>query len=130
MTDKHYAIARALAGEWAARSIPVRYHLGRGIPRCLPEDSPAIYITELSNGRTAYVGQTRQRVADRLRQHAGSWERASRWTWVWIVPLLDEVPKEAFNRIEGSIGAWLRPVDCLRLPRVGTPRTNDFSAYS
>lgn len=118
MTAKHYAIARYMAGQWAAPGIPVRYSLSRGIPNCLPEDSPAIYIAELSNGRTAYVGQTRQTVASRLRQHIRSWDRAIRWKWVWIVPLKAETPDQALDCIEGRIGNWLRPVDCLRLPRV------------
>lgn len=119
MNDKHYAIARSMAGELAARPIPIRYSLSRGIPTCLPEDSPAIYITELANGRTAYVGKTRQTVANRLGQHARLWERAGRWAWVWIVPLREEISDEELDRTEGGIGRWLRPVDCFRLPGAG-----------
>lgn len=117
MTDKHYAIARSMAGGWAAPPIPIRYSLSRGIPKCLPEDSPAIYITELSNGRTAYVGQTRQTVANRLGQHVRHWDRSARWAWVWIMPLRTETPRQELDRIEAGVGVWLRPVDCLRLPR-------------
>jgi hypothetical protein len=117
MNDKHYAIARGMAGAWTTKSVPVRFNLARGVPRALPADRTAIYIVERSTGRTAYVGQTHQGVAVRLTQHVRQWERATTWAWAWVIPLRDETPDTALSRIEGRIGAWLRPVDCRRLPR-------------
>ncbi len=117
MTDKHYAIARGMAGEWAGSNVPVRFTLTRGIPNTLPAARTAIYITEKKNGRTAYVGQTRQGAARRISQHVREWDRAAGWAWLWVIPLLDNTPNNELNRIEGRIGYWLRPVDCLRLPK-------------
>jgi hypothetical protein len=117
VTDKHYAIARGMAGEWVGANTPVRYSLTRGIRKMLPPAPTAIYITEKQNGRTAYVGQTRQGAALRLAQQVRHWHRATTWAWVWVVPLLDETPNEELDRIEGWVGEWLRPVDCCRLPR-------------
>ncbi len=116
MNVEHYAIARGMAGEWMGDNAPVRFALSRGIPKALPEHGTVIYITERANGRTAYVGQTRQTAAVRLRKHMRTWERATLWAWVWVVPLLDQTPDDEFNLIEGRIGGWLRPTDCLRLP--------------
>jgi hypothetical protein len=98
-------------------AIPQRFALSRGIPKSLPSHKTAIYIVERANGRTAYVGQTRQGVGARLRQHVRLWGRATEWAWVWIVPVLDSVPRRELDRIEGRIGDWLRPTDCARLPR-------------
>ncbi|MGN6373672.1 MAG: hypothetical protein ACTHM1_11915 [Solirubrobacteraceae bacterium] len=117
MNDKHYAIARGMAGKWVGSNVPVRYTLTRGIPRALPSARTAVYITEKRSGRTAYVGQTRQGTARRLAQHVRYWNRATTWAWVWVVPLLDETPNLELNRIEGRIGEWLRPVDSRRLPK-------------
>jgi hypothetical protein len=114
--DKHYAIARGMAGDWMGDSVPVRFGLSRGIPKALPKHGTAIYLSERANGRTAYVGQTRQTVAVRLAQHMRTWDRATLWAWVWVIPLLDETPDSELDYVEGRIGAWLRPVDCLRLP--------------
>lgn len=113
---KHYAIARGMAGEWMGENVPVRFGLSRGIPNALPAHPTVIYIAERANGRTAYVGQTRQAAAVRLSQHMRTWDRATLWTWVWVVPLLDGTPDHELDLIEGRIGEWLRPVDCLRLP--------------
>jgi hypothetical protein len=117
MTNKHYAIARGMTGEWAGSNTPVRFTLTRGVPKTLPTEGTAIYITEKKNGRTAYVGQTRQGASRRLSQHVRQWHRATEWAWVWVIPLLDSTPNDELNRIEGRIGSWLRPVDCRRLPR-------------
>ena len=117
MNNKHYAIARGMAGVSTGKNIPVRFNLARGIPRALPKDKTAIYIVERATGRTAYVGQTRQGVATRLTQHVRQWDRATTWAWVWVIPLLDTTPNAELSRIEGRIGAWLRPLDCRRLPR-------------
>lgn len=105
-----------MAGEWAGLNVPVRFTLTRGIPNALPTARTAIYITEKRNGRTAYVGQTRQGASKRLAQHVRQWHRARTWAWVWIVPVLGSAPDDDLDRIEGRIGAWLRPVDCRRLP--------------
>lgn len=116
MTEKHYAIARGMAGAWVGSNVPIRFALTRGIPKSLPAAPTAIYIVERKNGRTAYVGQTRQGTVRRLSQHVCAWDRATTWTWVWVVPLLDGTPDDELDRIEGRIGAWLRPLDCRRLP--------------
>ena len=117
MTDAHYSIARAMAGEWMAEPVPIRFSLSRGIPDCLPKAKTAIYITERSDGRTTYVGQTRQSVGTRLAQHARDWDRSTQWAWVWVVPVRSEVSRRQLDRIESRIGTWLRPTDCVRLPR-------------
>lgn len=117
MTRHRYAIARAKAGSWMGVAVPHRYYLVRGVPADLPADATAVYITELGDGRTAYVGQTRQGTAARLAQHAGRWERASRWSYVWVIPILDDVPDRELDRIEGRIGQLVEPIDTLRLPR-------------
>jgi hypothetical protein len=117
VNDKHYAIARGMAGRWVGSNVPVRYTLSRGVPKALPPAPTAIYITEQRNGRTAYVGQTRQGAARRIAQHVRQWDRATTWAWVWVVPLLEETPNAELDRIEGRIGEWLRPVDCRRLPK-------------
>ena len=117
MNKHHYAIARSMAGVWMADSVPVRFSLSRGVPRALPKNNTAIYITERRGGRTAYVGQTRQGVAVRLSQHMRDWSRATQWAWVWVVPIVDETPACELSRIEGRIGVWLHPTDCRRFPR-------------
>jgi hypothetical protein len=116
VNEKHYAIARGMAGEWMGDAVSVRFEVARGIPKALPNHRTAIYVAERANGRTAYVGQTRQTVAVRLAQHMRTWDRATRWAWVWVIPLLDETPDRELDYVEGRVGTWLRPVDCLRLP--------------
>lgn len=116
MTTKQYAIVRSKAMRWRGPAVPRRFYLGRGIPADLPTFETTVYVTELSDGRCAYVGQTRQGTATRLRQHAGHWERASRWIYVWVVPILDTVPDRELNRIEGRIGRLMKPLETNRLP--------------
>jgi hypothetical protein len=117
MNNRQYSIARSKAMRWRGPSVPTRFYLGRGIPADLPSAPTAIYIAELDDGRCAYVGQTRQGTATRLMQHATRWSRSTRWTAVWVVPILDEVPDRELDRIEGRIGRLLRPTETVRLPR-------------
>lgn len=117
MTDGQYAIVRSYAGEWMGPSAPRRYSLRRGIPTDLPRSKTAIYITELADNRVAYVGQTRQGTSTRLAQHARHWARATRWSYVWVVPILTDVPDKQLSQIEGRAGRLLKPIDSIRIPR-------------
>jgi hypothetical protein len=116
MTAQQYAVARSFAGPWMGPAVPRRYYLGRGVPADLPSAETAVYVTEYGNYRTAYVGQTRQGVTTRLLQHARIDGRDSRWAFVWIIPVLDAIPRRGLDRIEGRAGGYLRPVECRRLP--------------
>jgi len=117
MTSAQYSVARSYAGEWMGAAEVRRYSLRRGIPTDLPRTKTAVYITELADRRVAYVGQTRQGTATRLAQHARRWDRASRWSYVWVVPILNSVPDNQLHKIEGRIGQLLKPTDSIRLPR-------------
>lgn len=99
-------------------AFPTKYYVAKGVAAAsLPAAPKAIYVAELGDGRVAYVGQTRQGTAARLAQHARRWERAARWRYVWVIPVLDHVPDKQLDRIEGRIGRLLRPIEGHRLPR-------------
>ena len=117
MTEPKYSILRAMAAPWMAEPAPEGFHLSRGIPSSLPRCRTCVYITELSDGQCAYVGQTRQGVEARLKQHVRLESKALRWSKVWVAPILDTVSDRALSRIEGRIGAHLKPIDSIRLPR-------------
>lgn len=85
--------------------------------------SAAVYIAADSENVIRYVGSTVRSgpVGDRIQEHvlAGC---ATRWTRLMVVPLIADTEEPLVRRIEGRIGAVLRPLDTVRLPALGRSR--------
>jgi len=124
LTPENYDTACDLAGAALLRRIP-----GAATILQVTEDraweaySVAVYIAADFENVIRYVGSAiRSRpVSDRIQEHvlAG---RAARWTRLMVVPLKPDSGEFLVRRIEGRIGAVLRPLDSARLPVFSRPR--------
>jgi hypothetical protein len=104
-----YGDALELAGSW----------VGQPIPYAIPTQSirsvnvrVGIYIACRSDMDTLYVGSAvrplhHNGVARRIYEHPV--KRRSTWWWYWIVPLINDTPRDAVLAIEGLIIDMLRP---------------------
>jgi hypothetical protein len=81
--------------------------------------SVAVYIAADVHNTIRYVGSTvrtgSSHVGVRLQEHVRA-DRAARWARVMVVPLKATTDEVLVRRIEGRIGAVLRPLDTVRLP--------------
>ncbi|MEU4518819.1 hypothetical protein AB0F52_08870 [Amycolatopsis sp. NPDC024027] len=82
--------------------------------------SAAVYIAADHTNAIRYVGSTIRTgsVGDRIQEHvlAG---RADPWTRLMVVPLRPDTDEILVRKIEGRVGAVLRPLDTMRLPTLG-----------
>jgi hypothetical protein len=85
------------------------------------EFSAVIYIAADYQNLIRYVGSTIRfrSVGNRIQEHVLT-GRAARWTRLMVVPLAADSTELLVRRIEGRIGAVLRPLDAIRLPTLGT----------
>ena len=124
LTPENYHTACDLAGAALLRRV-----LGAATILQITEDkawdefSAAIYIAADFENVIRYVGSAVRTgsVGDRVQEHvlAG---RAARWTRLMVVPLTADSEELLVRRIEGRVGAVLRPFDTMRLPALGGPR--------
>jgi hypothetical protein len=79
----------------------------------------AVYIAADSNNAVRYGGSAvrsgRSSAGDRIQEHVRA-GRAARWIRLMVVPLGPGTEARLVRRIEGRVGAVLRPVDTMRLP--------------
>ena len=86
----------------------------------------AIYIAYGRDRHCRYVGSVARidtgglssRIADHLRDS----QKRETWTDLWVLPLKPDTPLVSIRKLEGVIGAHLRPIDNIRLPRTSDPR--------
>jgi hypothetical protein len=118
MTARAYGAAWCCAGRFACPPIPRCFSLTRGIPAALPACANAVYVATDLGGDVRYVGSTTRTSPVRLAAHARDVRRATEWSHLWIVPLVDDLPRRVVLDIEGRVGRLLKPTDNMRLPRV------------
>lgn len=121
----NYDALCAYAGEFLYSPWPSPIEVGRG--QLVPPLSVGVYVAVGIDSRVLYVGSVwrptdeygvRSRVEEHLRQHA----RQESWNQVFIVPLKSETPLPEVRRIEGRIGAHLRPTMSNALPKLRAPK--------
>jgi hypothetical protein len=115
-----YDIACDLAGSALLRRIPAGATILQVTDDKLWSEFPAaVYIAADRANIVRYVGSARRNgsVADRVQEHVVN-GRADRWTRLMVVPLQPDTETSLVRRIEGRVGAVLRPLDVLRLPHL------------
>jgi hypothetical protein len=128
LTSDNYSTACDLAGAALLRRIP-----GAATILAITEDevwsdfSTGIYIAADYENTIRYVGSAvragRSGVGDRIQEHVLS-GRAAHWARLMVVPLTPSTDEVLVRRIEGRIGAVLRPLDAIRLPSTRRPPRN------
>ncbi|KUL69402.1 MULTISPECIES: hypothetical protein [unclassified Streptomyces] len=124
LTPENYNTACDLAGPALLRRLPVASTILQ-----ITEDgawsefSTGVYIAADFENIIRYTGSAIRHgsVGDRVREHVLS-GRAAQWTRLMVVPLVADTEEDLVRRIEGRIGAVLRPLDNKRLPTLGGPR--------
>jgi len=124
LTPENYDTACDLAGAALLRRVPAAATILQITEdRAWDEFTAAVYIAADFENVIRYVGSTVRAgpVGDRIQEHvlAG---RAARWTRLTVVPLTTDSEKLLVRRVEGRIGAVLRPLDAVRLPTLGRSR--------
>jgi hypothetical protein len=124
LTPENYATACDLAGAALLRRVPAAATILQVTEdRVWEEFTAAVYIAADFENVIRYVGSTVRTgpVGNRIQEHvlAG---RAAQWTRLMVVPLATDSAEPLVRRIEGRVGAVLRPLDAVRLPTLGKPR--------
>jgi hypothetical protein len=127
LTPENYDTACDLAGAALLRRAPAAATLLQITEdKVWSEFSTAVYIAADFENTIRYVGSTVRAgtslVGDRVQEHVVA-GRAARWTRLMVVPLIPDTEEILVRRIEGRIGAVLRPLDTVRLPALGRPRS-------
>ncbi len=120
LTPEIYDTACDLAGTALLRRVPAAATLLAITQDRVWSSFPAgVYIAADFENTIRYVGSAvragSSRVGDRIQEHVLS-GRAVRWTRLMVVPLIPDTDEVLVRRIEGRIGAVLRPLDAVRLP--------------
>lgn len=124
LTPAAYDTACDLAGAALLRRVPGGVSILRVTEDKVWSDfSAAVYITADGANAIRYVGSALRAgsVGDRIQEHvlAG---RANHWVRLMVVPLHPDTNEVLVRKIEGRVGAVLRPLDVLRLPALGPRR--------
>lgn len=120
MNGELYRRARVLAGQWAAEPDRVPHNLAQGAS-AIPGSGPVVYIVGDLLNQVAYVGSSMTGAAGRLRDHLTEPAKRRTWRSVWLIPLSVATPDSEVRRIEGRVGARLRPTGSRRLPKAFGP---------
>ncbi|MGK5681162.1 hypothetical protein [Actinoplanes sp. URMC 104] len=120
MSPEAYDTACDLAGPALLRRVPAAATLLQIVEEKLwSEFVTAVYIAADSNNAVRYVGSAVRSglagVDDRIQEHVRT-GRAARWTRLMVVPVIPDTEVSLVRRIEGRVGAVLRPLDTMRLP--------------
>lgn len=118
LTPENYDTACDLAGAALLRRVPAAATILQITEdKAWDEFSAAVYIAADFENVIRYVGSTVRGgpVGDRIQEHVLT-GRAARWTRLMVVPLTADSEKRLVRRIEGRVGAVLRPIDAMRLP--------------
>jgi hypothetical protein len=124
LTPENYDTACDLAGAALLRRVPAAATILQITEdRVWDEFTTAVYIAADFENVIRYVGSTARTgpVGDRIQEHvlAG---RTARWIRLMVVPLTADIEELLVRRIEGRVGAVLRPLDVVRLPALGRSR--------
>ena len=124
LTPENYDTACDLAGAALLRRVPAAATILQITEdRAWDEFPAAVYIAADFENIIRYVGSVVRTgpVGDRIQEHvlAG---RAARWTRLMVVPLTADSEELLVRRIEGRVGAVLRPLDAVRLPALARVR--------
>jgi hypothetical protein len=124
LTPENYDTACDLAGAALLRRVPAAATILQITEdRVWDEFTAAVYIAADFENVIRYVGSTVRigPVGDRIQEHvlAG---RTARWIRLMVVPLTADIEELLVRRIEGRVGAVLRPLDVERLPALGRSR--------
>jgi hypothetical protein len=133
LTPENYSTACDLAGDALLRRVP-----GAATILAITEDkvwsdfSLGVYIAADYENTIRYVGSAARAglsgVGDRIQEHVLS-GRAASWTRLMVVPLIPSTDEVLVRRIEGRIGAVLRPLDTIRLPSMRRPPRKQAHRY-
>lgn len=85
----------------------------------------AVYVAVGDDDQCCYVGsvaRTAGGLAERIAEHLRDQAKRAMWRTVWVVPLRPDTVLAEVRRIEGVVGAHLRPHRSRRLP---VPRPPD-----
>ncbi|MGM9470332.1 hypothetical protein [Streptomyces murinus] len=124
LTPENYDTACDLAGSALLRRIPAASTILQitegGAWKAF---STGVYLAADFENIIRYTGSAIRdgSVGDRVQEHVLS-GRAAQWTRLMVVPLAADTEENLVRRIEGRIGAVLRPIDTKRLPHFGRPR--------
>ncbi|KOT38864.1 hypothetical protein ADK41_15385 [Streptomyces caelestis] len=124
LTPENYDTACDLAGSALLRRIPAASTILQITEGGAWDAFPTgIYIAADFENVIRYTGSAIRdgSIGDRVQEHVLS-GRAARWTRLMAVPLAADTEEDLVRRIEGRIGAVLRPIDTKRLPTFGGPR--------
>lgn len=121
LTPDAYDTACDLAGAALLRRVPGAVSILQVTDdKAWSDFSAAVYITADAANVIRYVGSALRSgsVGDRIQEHvlAG---RADHWVRLMVVPLHADTNEVLVRKIEGRVGAVLRPLDVLRLPTIG-----------
>ncbi|MFD9072293.1 hypothetical protein [Streptomyces lasiicapitis] len=124
LTPENYNTACDLAGSALLRRFPVAstiLQITEG--GAWNEFSTGVYIAADFENVIRYTGSAIRdgSAGARVQEHVLS-GRAAQWTRLMVVPLAADTEEDLVRRIEGRIGAVLRPLDTKRLPTLGRPR--------
>ena len=124
LTPDAYDTTCDLAGDALLRRVPAAASILQVTEDKVWSDfSAAVYIAADHANVIRYVGSTLRTgsVGDRIQEHvlAG---RADRWIRLMVVPLRANTDEILVRKIEGRVGAVLRPLDTIRLPTLGRRR--------
>jgi len=85
----------------------------------MPDVKSCIYIALDGANIIRYVGSSRRgsdTMRARLREHKKTRDDAWQWTEIWVIELIDGLPKDLIFTLEGRVGRPLLPSDNGRLP--------------
>ncbi|MFI5870941.1 hypothetical protein ACIBAH_00605 [Streptomyces sp. NPDC051445] len=124
LTPENYDTACDLAGSSLLRRIPAAstvLQITEG--GAWDAFSTGVYMAADFENIIRYTGSATRggSVGDRVQEHVLS-GRAAQWTRLMVVPLAADTEEDLVRRIEGRIGAVLRPIDTKRLPTLGGTR--------
>ncbi len=120
LTPDAYDTACDLAGSALLRRVPAGVSILQVTEDKLwSEFRAAVYITADRANVIRYVGSACRNgsVGDRIQEHVLK-DRADHWIRLMVVPLQPETGVDLVRKIRGRVGAVLRPLDVVRLPRV------------
>jgi hypothetical protein len=124
MNAQLYRRAWVLAGQWAGEPDTVPHTLANGAGG-IPGNGPVVYIVSDLMNQVAYVGSSMTGAAGRLRLHLAQPAKRRTWRSVWLIPLSANTPESEVRRVEGRVGARLRPTGSMRLPKPFGPAPRD-----
>lgn len=121
----NYEALCGYAGDHLQTRWPDPVEVGSG--ELIPQLSVGVYVALGVDETVLYVGSVcrpenafgvRARVEEHLRKH----ERHAAWNKVLLLPLKSDTPLSEVRRIEGRVGAHLRPAMSNALPKLNSPR--------